>query len=114
MTARPISVTVIAFLFIVVGTLGFIEHIHTLAHAAAPPQREGILIEVTELLAILAGAFMLRRQNWARWLALAWMAFHVVIGALNSFSQAAIHTLLLALIAWCLFNPEANRYFRRD
>jgi hypothetical protein len=78
------------------------------------PQREGILIEVTELLAILAGAFMLRRQNWARWLALAWMAFHVVIGALNALSAAAIHTLLLALIAWCLFNPEANRYFRRD
>jgi hypothetical protein len=55
---------------------------------------------------------MLRRQNWARWLALAWMAFHVVVGALNSLQGALIHAVLLALIAGCLFNPEANRYFR--
>jgi len=31
------------------------------------------------LAAVIAGAGLLRGYNWARWLALAWIAFHVAI-----------------------------------
>lgn len=76
-------------------------------------QPDGVWIEITEALAILAGAFMLRGRNWARWLALAWMAFHVAIsfGAVREF---AIHCVIFAGIAWLLFRADARQYFHRS
>ena len=47
-------------------------------HFSELRQPEGVWVGLTELLAILSGVFMLRGQNWARWLALAWIAFHVI------------------------------------
>ena len=35
-------------------------------------------------LAIVCGVFLLRGHNWARWLALAWIAFHVVLSAFHA------------------------------
>ncbi|HTD54828.1 MAG TPA: hypothetical protein VK670_05570 [Silvibacterium sp.] len=102
---RPVSVLVLACLYLAVGVAGFVAHFGDLR------QTDGVWIELTEFLAIVAGAFMLRAQNWARWLALAWMAFHVVL-SFRAPPQLAIHALMLALIAWLLFRPEANRYFR--
>ncbi len=55
---------------------------------------------------------MLRAHNWARWLAIAWIAFHVALSAFHALGEFAIHGLLCALIAWALFRSEANRYFR--
>jgi len=53
---------------------------------------------------------MLQGHNWARWLALAWMAFHVAI-RFPVLRQIGIHSLFLAVIAWLLFQPEAGQYF---
>ena len=39
---------------------------------------------------------MLRRQNWARWLALAWMAFHVILSAFPPFKGLVVHVLIFA------------------
>jgi hypothetical protein len=55
---------------------------------------------------------MMRGQNWARWLAVAWMAFHVILSAFHAVRELAIHSLFLAVIAWILFRPEGARYFR--
>ncbi|MCU1261762.1 MAG: Quinone oxidoreductase, partial [Bryobacterales bacterium] len=74
-------------------------------------QYDVVWAEVVELLAIIAGAFMLRGHNWARWLALAWMAFHVVLSAFHAFREFAIHCLFCAVIAWLLFRPKVARYF---
>jgi hypothetical protein len=46
---------------------------------------------------------MFRAQNWARWLALVWMA--------SSSSGRQPLAIILALIAWVLFRPDALRYF---
>ena len=102
---RPVSVLVLACLYLAVGVAGFVGHFGDLR------QPDGVWIELTEFLAIVAGAFMLRAQNWARWLALAWMAFHVVL-SFRVLPQLAVHALMLALIGWLLFRPEASRYFR--
>jgi hypothetical protein len=54
---------------------------------------------------------MLLGQNWARWLALLWMAFHVAI-SFGVPQNLVIHSLFLVLIAWVLFRREARLYFR--
>jgi hypothetical protein len=105
---RPFSVTLLAGIYIGVGTIGFAYHFKELL--ASP--FHGIWVELSELSAILCGAFMLRGHNWARWLALAWMTFHVILSALHTFSQFAIHALFCALIAWLLLSPGSARYFR--
>jgi hypothetical protein len=105
---RPISVTIIACVYMAVGTLAFVYHFRELLSL----QRDSISIELTEFLAVVSGAFMLRGHNWARWLALAWIAFHVILSVLESDHGLAIHGLLSVVIAWILFRPEAARYFR--
>jgi hypothetical protein len=55
---------------------------------------------------------MLRGNNWARWLALAWIAFHVVVSFFHSLQEVVVHSLLFMLIAYFLFSPEARAYFR--
>ena len=108
---RPLSVTILGCLYIAVGTLGFAYHLNGI-RAGGAFQDDIVWAEVVELLAIFAGAFMLRGHNWARWLALAWIAFHVVLSAFHALREFAIHALLCAVIAWFLFRPEAARYFR--
>ena len=98
--ARPLAVTILAWLYVAVGAGGLVSHL-----------ADGVWVELVEIAAVIAGAFMLRGQNWARWLALAWMAFHVILSAFHAFREVAIHCLFLAVIAWILFRPEAARYF---
>ena len=105
---RPISVTIIACVYLAVGTLAFVYHFRELLSL----QRDSVSIELTEFLAVVSGAFMLRGHNWARWLALAWIAFHVILSIVESDHGLAIHGLLAVVITWILFRPEAARYFR--
>lgn len=110
---RPLPVTILAWVYIGVGTIGFVFHFRDI-HASNAFRYDGIWIEVVEVLAILCGAFMLHGHNWARWLAIAWMAFHVVLSAFGAFREFAIHSLFFAAIAWFLFRPAALRYFRGE
>ena len=105
-TKRPLAVLFLSWLYIAVGTIGFVFNFPKLI----APQQESIWIELTELLALIAGAFMFRGRNWARWLALVWMAFHVAI-SFPVVRQVVTHSIIFALIAWVLFRPDARRYF---
>lgn len=102
----PAAILFIAILYVAVGAIGFVGHFRD---SLASP-REGVWIELTEFLALLSGIFMLRGQNWARWLAVAWIAFHVAL-SYGVPRELAVHTVFLALIMWILFRPEAARYF---
>lgn len=108
---RPLSVTILAWVYIGMGTVGFVYHLTEL-QATNAFQYDGMWVELIRIVAIICGAFMLRSHNWARWLALAWISFHVVLSAFHSFHEFAIHCLFCAVIAWYLFRPEAGRYFR--
>lgn len=98
------AVFAIAVLYIVVGLGGFVSHF------PRHWQSEDILIEVTELVAVTCGVFLLRRKNWARWLAIAWMALHVAI-SFPVTTQVAIHLSFLIVIAWALFRSPTRGYF---
>jgi hypothetical protein len=112
MNKRPLSVTVIACVYIATGVGGFAFHIADL-RMAHRFQYDALWIELVRLAAVFAGVFMLLSRNWARWPAVAWMAFHVVVGARHGLVPFAIHCLFLAVLAWLLFRPPAARYFRR-
>jgi hypothetical protein len=105
---RPLSITLLAGVYILVGVGGFVSHFRE----AIPLNRDGALIELTELLALLAGVFLLRGHNWARWLAFAWMGFHVIVSAFVPLLPFLMHCLMFAAIAWLLLRPPARRYFR--
>lgn len=102
----PVSVLVVACLYLAVGITGFVVHFKALG---AP---DGTWVEATEALAIVCAVFLLRAQNWARWLAVAWMAFHVLI-SFGALPRLAVHGLFFILITWCLFRPDAARFFQR-
>ena len=105
---RPVSVTIVAGVYLAVGVIGFAFHFRELLAG----QHDAVWIELTEFVAILCGAFLLRGHDWARWLALAWIAFHVVLSAFHAIPELAIHTVFCAVIAWILFRTETSRYFR--
>ena len=101
----PIPVILIACLYLAVGIGGIVVHF------SDRREPDWIWIEATEFLAIVCGAFLVRAHNWARWLACAWMAFHVAI-SFGDLRQLAIHSLFLVLIVWCLFRADAGRFFQ--
>jgi hypothetical protein len=113
MNKRPLAVTIIAFVYLLLGLAGFGYHL-TGIKTQHPFQYDILWIELIFAIAAVCGVYLLRGQNWARWIALAWMAFHVVVSAFNNFRELAIHSLLCAIIAYFLFRPSATRYFRHD
>ncbi len=112
MGKRPFTVTVLSWLFIVVGAAELAVDIRHLA--ARPFHQEDIWIGLVHLLAIVAGAFMLRADNWARWLAIVWMAGHVAITILNAWHGFAVHAIIFAGIVFLLFRADARGWFRRE
>ena len=110
MNKRPVPITILACLYLIVGTIDFVVHLRQpLARHAF--RYDDALIEVTQLIAIVCGLFMLRGRNWARWLAFAWIAFHVPL-FFDSLHNAVMHVLLFGLIVYCLFRSDSSAYFK--
>jgi Trk-type K+ transport system membrane component len=110
---RPLSITVISVVFIAAGAIGFIYHLTDFAaqHSAWP---ELVWISLVRLVAVVCGAYMLAGKNWARWVALAWMAYHVILSAFHSSFELAVHAAIFALVAYVLLRRDASRYFRMN
>jgi uncharacterized membrane protein HdeD (DUF308 family) len=104
---RPFQITFLGWLFIVVGILSTIYHL-----LKSPLDRWTVPIVLVGAIAIVAGIFLLRGARWARWLVLAWLAFHVVVSALNSWSEALPHVVLLLVVGYFLLGPPTSRYFQ--
>lgn len=105
---RPVPVVAIACLYLLVGVVGFIAHFPELLNHHA----DAVGIEVTELLAVVSGIFLLQRKNWARWLALAWILLHVAISLTDPVGKLAAHVIFCILIGWALFRPASGQWFR--
>jgi hypothetical protein len=106
---RPVSVWIVAGVYLAVGVLGLGYHFRELLAM----QKDSVWVETTELVAIVCGVFLLRGQNWARWVAVAWAAFHIVISVLNGMHGVVVHSVLLVVIAWLLFRRQSAEYFGR-
>jgi uncharacterized membrane protein HdeD (DUF308 family) len=111
MNKRPLAVTVIGWIFIVAGVIGLAYHIREL-NPQRPFKDDVIWVLLVRLLAVLGGLFLLRGREWARWILLIWMAYHVILSAVHSIFELIMHTLLFAVIAYFLFRPRVSAYFR--
>ena len=54
---------------------------------------------------------MLYGRNWARWLLVAWIVFHIGVGALNGLTSLAMHVAIFSVILFFVFRRDANVYF---
>lgn len=103
---RPFSVTFLGYFFILVGIAALLYHL-----VRSSLDYWMLLIALLEIVAIVAGVFLIKGRNWARWLLLLWIAFHVFASALNSLSASVPHLLLLVAVAYFLFTPPDSKYF---
>jgi chromate transport protein ChrA len=104
---RPLPVTILGCLFIVTGLAGLVYHLRE-----SPLDQWVVLISIVRIVAVVGGVFLLMGHNWARWLMLAWLAFHVVVSAFHSLSESIAHVVLLMVVGYFLLRPPASKYFQ--
>lgn len=121
MSPRPISITIISWLFIAIGLVSIGADLLPLIgiNISAGPSDfqtlsffELILTLSVRLLALVCGIFMLYGFNWARWLLAAWMGFHIVISIKDSPFKLIMHVLIFSIILFFLFRPKASVFFQ--
>jgi len=119
-TVRSRSITLAAWLFIVVGAGGILKDVLPLLGSGGPGAREALLVEgwpglgliwFVRLSAVVGGVGVLAGRNWARWLLAVWMVFHIVVSLFHSPFEAAAHIVIFAALACALFLPHASAYF---
>jgi hypothetical protein len=111
MKNRPVAVIIVSILFILTGCLGIATHIKDFSQPNSDLS-ELTWVLIVRLLAIMCGLLLLFRINWARWLAIAWLVYHVSISALNSTSEMMAHIVFLIVVSVLLFLPTSSAYFR--
>jgi hypothetical protein len=115
MKDRPLSITIISWLFIIAGCIALLSSLLPMVDATTA-QRLGDLkshwiVHVSRTAEIVSGLFMLRGYNWARWLLVVWIAGHIVISALHDVLQLSIHVVIFSVILFFLFRRPASEYF---
>lgn len=111
MNKRPIAVTGVSWLMIAAGVLG-LAHGFSETKTLRPFQYDLIWIALFGVAGIVCGIFMLRGNNWARWLTLVWLACHVAISFFNALQGVVVHAVIFALITYLLiFRSDVRAYF---
>ena len=118
MKPRPISITIMSWLFIVFGVIALIAGLWPLIHMNGAQRLADFekhwMVHLSRSTQIVAGVFILKGRNWARWLLVVWLAFHVIVGALHSTFHFVTHVVVFAVGMYLLFRRNANAYFRGD
>jgi uncharacterized membrane protein len=104
---RPLPVTILGCVFIVAGLVGLVYHL-----SEGPLDYRIGLVSIVRIIAVVGGVFLLMGHGWARWLMLAWLAFHVVVSAFHSLSESIAHVVLLMVAGYFLLGPPASKYFQ--
>ena len=108
MNKRPDLVTAIGFVFIAVGVIEIAYHLVGLRH---PFQYDVLWVCLVNLIAVVCGFYMLRGNDWARWLTVVWIAYHVILSSFHSLGKLAVHGILFAVFVYFLFRPNVTKYF---
>jgi hypothetical protein len=103
---RPRSITIISWLFIIFGSIALLSGVlpfHDLM--------SHWYVHLSRMLMIVAGVFMLKGHNWARWLIVLWIAFHIIISALHSIPVLLMHVVIFSVILYFVFRRQSSAYF---
>jgi hypothetical protein len=111
MRKRPLSITLIGWIFVAAGVIGLAYHA-TEFKAERPFDSDFLWVCFVRLLAMVGGAFVLRGRNWARWLLIVWLGYHVGLSVIHTPFELAVHSLLFAGLLFSLFRGPASAYFR--
>jgi hypothetical protein len=125
MNKRPISITVFAWVFIVMGVFSLINIIPLLNNPNVIWLMSQNTIPISilyfnmcggVLVYLVSGIWILKGQNWARFLYFIGNFIHLVIN-IATFPkgfETTIPTLVIFFIPlFFLFRPKANEYFKR-
>jgi hypothetical protein len=124
MKNRPTSVTVIAWILIVLGGLSIVTTtvmtnnptaVALMSKSPLPVSVQYAISYLGSLVMVVSGVAMLKGQNWARWLYVGWSIIGFIIGIATSPAKMAMIPgfVVFLVIAFFLFRPRANEYFAR-
>src|SRR5262249_48134377 len=115
MEQRPRSITIISWIFIIFGSVALVYGLLPIRGVTLSQRvvelKTHWYVHLSRILEIVAGVFMLYGRNWARWLLVAWIAFHIVVGALHGMFQFLLHVLIFSVILFFIFRRPASAYF---
>lgn len=111
MKSLPLPIVITAFTFIIAGFVGIAYHADEYFEPSSI-RYELIWVIFIRALAVVCGFLLLSRVKWARWLAIAWLAYHVVLSLFHSVSETITHFVLLAIVSILLFMPNSSAFFR--
>ena len=111
---RPRPLTIISWFFIIFGSIALLYGLLPLGEITLAELKGHWMVHLSRILQIVAGVFMLSGHNWARWLLVVWIAFHIVISALHSTFQLVLHVFIFTVILYFVFRRDASAYFHRD
>ena len=116
MNKRPRSITIISWIFIAFGSIAFLISLMPYVDAFATPRLAYLkahwMVHLARIVGVVSGVFMLYGFNWARWLLVVWIVFHLILSILHSPIQVLVHGLIFAVILYFIFRPPASAYFR--
>jgi hypothetical protein len=107
-----LPVIIISVLFVIAGCTGFIYHFKEFFDPNAILY-ETLWIQFIRILAIVCGVLLFFSINWARWLAIAWLLFHIIISAFNSKSEMVVHIAFLVVVVVLLYLPKSSAFFQK-
>ena len=107
MPRRPRSITIISWLFIIFGAIALLSGV-----VRGGDLKSHWYVHLARILQIVAGIFMLYGRNWARWLLVAWITFHIIISALHSWQFLLMHVAIFSVILFFVFRRPSSEYFR--
>ena len=126
MRTRPTSITVIAWVLILMGGISLvtttlmIDTVMTnpaarelLSKSLIPVPVQYAMTYITLLVTLVTGVAILKGQNWGRWVYAAGTALGFLIGIITSPLKSAMIPgfLVFVVVAIFLFRPKANKYF---
>jgi len=112
MNKRPMLLIIVSAVFILVGLGSFSAGLWPVLSSRTVPL-DSVIVMVSGLTALISGVFMLRGANWARWLCIAWLVFHVALGFWHPLSKLVTHAVILVVVALILFRTSAARCFEK-
>ena len=107
---RPLSVTLIAALFMIAGISGIVYHFPEWKQFGF--HSETVWPFVVRSTAIVAGIFLLKGSNFARLVLVGWIVYHVGLSFFHSTAELLMHVAVTIIVVVALFNTRANQYFK--